>query len=233
MTRGSGSILTVDLTQTFPIALQYDERMVAWAQVIAGALQGIAESDKDVGIYYRLNELDEFMLDILAGELHIDWYDYTYDIETKREVIASSVKAHKMLGTRGAVDTVLHAIFQEDFELEEWWQYGGEPYTFRVEVDISGRELSAEEHKAAARSIWYSKNLRSHLEGIRYQADHKPATLYVGAWAGIANRIEIWPELVCSIEAGTQVKTGGPGAAGKQRMEIWPETDSSTQTTQS
>lgn len=227
MSRGSGNILNADLTQTFPNALQYDERMVAWAKVMAGALQNIAAGDRDVGIYYRLNELDEFMLDILAGELHIDWYDFTYDIETKREVIANSVKVHKMLGTRAAVDTVLHAIFQEDFELEEWWQYNGKPYTFRINVDVSERGLKAEEHKAAVRSITLTKNLRSHLEGMNYQADYTPGALYAGAWSGIVNRVEIWPELACSIETRAAARIGGPGAAGKQRLEIWPETVSS------
>ena len=48
----------------------------------------------------RFLELDEQTLDILAYDLHVDWYDHSYPIEVKRQTIKDSVKIHRRLGTR-------------------------------------------------------------------------------------------------------------------------------------
>ena len=35
--------------------------------------------------------------------MHVDWYDYSYPIEAKRNILRDSVKVHKKMGTKYAI----------------------------------------------------------------------------------------------------------------------------------
>lgn len=70
-------------------------------------------------------------LDELAWELNVEWYKSTADIQTKRAIIKSSDKVHAKLGTKWAVEQIITDYFGSG-AVREWWEYGGEPYHFKV-----------------------------------------------------------------------------------------------------
>ena len=115
---------TVDLLRIFPPALKYDPKMTAAAQSIAKELQRTGGEIRNNIIYARIDELDEAALDVLAHDLHVDWYDFNYPIEVKRATIRDSIKIHRRLGTKYAVETALGNVFPGT-KVEEWFQYGG------------------------------------------------------------------------------------------------------------
>lgn len=129
-----GKITEVDLLQTLPIALTHDEAVIAFAKALAVGLQKNAELAKEAGIYYRIDQLPEKMLDMLAVDLHVDWYDFNAKIDRKRVVIASSVFVHRYMGTPAAVQRVLDDYFGEG-KVVEWFEYGGSHHHFRIETD--------------------------------------------------------------------------------------------------
>jgi len=51
--------------------------------------------------------------------------------------------------------------------LSEWFEHGGEPYTFRADVDISGRGITGQEINDIYDVIYSTKNARSFLERLR------------------------------------------------------------------
>ena len=104
-------LYSIDFTRSLPPALKNDPNMLALAQTIAEQLQATARQIKQNIIYARIDELDEQTLDILAYDLHVDWYDYSYPIEVKRRTIKDSVRVHRRLGTKYAVETALGAVF--------------------------------------------------------------------------------------------------------------------------
>ena len=131
----TGSVFEAPLDQTLPPALQYDQRLVAFAAAAAEQFFKSAGLIRDtMGLYYRIDELDETMLDILASDLHVDWYDFDDDIEEKRATIASSVFVHRHMGTPAAIRRVIEDSFGEG-DIEEWFDYGGEPHHFRVTTE--------------------------------------------------------------------------------------------------
>lgn len=91
-------LYSIDFTRSLPPALKNDPNMLALAQTIAEQLQATARQIKQNIIYARIDELDEQTLDILAYDLHVDWYDYSYPIEVKRRTIKDSVRVHRRLG---------------------------------------------------------------------------------------------------------------------------------------
>ena len=161
---------TVDLLRIFPPALKYDPKMTAAAQSIAKELQRTGGEIRNNIIYARIDELDEAALDVLAHDLHVDWYDFNYPMEVKRATIRDSVKIHRRLGTKYAVETALGNVFPGT-KVEEWFQYGGEPYFFRVIIDATEAEITAEKQRAVLEKVYFYKNARSHLEKIGFQME--------------------------------------------------------------
>lgn len=74
----NNDLFSVDFTRSLPPTLKNDPNMLALAQVIAEQLQINARDIEKNIIYPRIDELDEQTLDILAYDLHVDWYDYSY-----------------------------------------------------------------------------------------------------------------------------------------------------------
>ena len=85
--------------------------MTAAAQAIAKELQRTSGEIRNNIIYARIDELDEAALDVLAHDLHVDWYDFNYPIEVKRATIRDSIKDsqaawHKVRCGNGAGERV-------------------------------------------------------------------------------------------------------------------------------
>jgi len=161
-------ILTIDLTRALPQRLKQDKTMLALANVIAAELQKNAVDSRLATIYARIDELDECILDILAYDLHVDWYNYYDPVSAKRAVIKSSVKVHKRLGTKYAVETALGALHPGTY-IEEWFQYGGDPHYFRIVLDVTNSRVAAS-HSQIIKEINFYKRLTSKLESLIYQA---------------------------------------------------------------
>jgi phage tail P2-like protein len=73
----------------------------------------------------------ENLLPWLAWTLSVDTWDSEWSDITKRNLIANSVQIHRTKGTVSAIERVL-GVLGVDAELTEWFEYGGEPHTFRV-----------------------------------------------------------------------------------------------------
>ncbi len=82
-------------------------------------------------IYARINKLSETILDELAWQFNIPEYSSSLDITTKRLLIKKCFKTHKQRGTAEAVEQVISDIFGDGY-VEEWFEYGGDKYHFRV-----------------------------------------------------------------------------------------------------
>ena len=118
-----------------PRVLAEDRRMHALATAITEALAArLGEIDLEE-IYIRIDELPETLLDILAVDFAVDWWDGNWPIERKRQSLKDSWRIHRILGTPAAVNLAVQAAFGEG-RAEEWFAYGGKPNHIRI-VDLS------------------------------------------------------------------------------------------------
>lgn len=79
----------------------------------------------------KIDELPEGELDRLAEELHITWYLKSEPIDVKRNLVKNSDQVYQKLGTKWAVENVIHTYFGDGY-IQEWFQYEGEPGHFRI-----------------------------------------------------------------------------------------------------
>jgi len=198
----SETIYESDFVKYLPQPLTHDPKMVVLARAAARELLEVSGLAKTVLIYPRIDELPEELLDILAYDLHVDWYDYSYPIETKRNVLKSSVGIHKKIGTKRAVEKALSDVYKMA-TVEEWFEYGGEPYHFKVRVDIGNTGLAAETTKQIEEKMWFYKNLRSHCDGIFYAISTGRAEVKTAGFHKIGAKLKVKPFLPAGIEAGS------------------------------
>lgn len=160
-------IYSVDFSEYLPTALQRDPKMKALAKAMTDQLLNVSGIIDNVLIYSRIDELPEALVDILAYDMHVDWYDYSYPVETKRELLKNSVKIHKKMGTVYAVEKALGAIFP-DSAVEEWFEYGGEPHHFQIICDTTNNRIAAS-YREIVNAVKMYKRLSSHMDGVVYQ----------------------------------------------------------------
>jgi len=212
----NNTIYGIDLTRALPPTLKNDEDMLSLAQVIAGELQETGRLIRQNIIYPRIDELPENVLDILAYDLHVDWYDFDYPIEAKRGVIKDSVKVHKRLGTVYATLTALRSVYPNS-EIEEWFDYGGEPFLFRVVIDVTKAKAPAE-YFQIKRAIDAYKRLTAHMESLIYQCRIDIEIAIETRWWWLsANRTG---KALC----GTYPQRNITGALGSAVIAVQPET---------
>lgn len=148
-----------------------------WVQALAEASRKmrrrvIAYADR-TRLFCDIDEAREEALDALAVELQTPLYKNDYPLTVKRQIVKNSMLYYIRGGTRGAVEELLADIYQ-GAEVEEWFEYGGEPNYFRVAIDISRTTVPVAEMTPAELESWlYSvKRASSVLESLSYMIRH-------------------------------------------------------------
>lgn len=173
----SNGITAENLLRTLPEVLQQDDDMRALAQSIADQLVTcIADTDAP-RIFPRIDDLSESLLDALAWDFKVDWWDYAYSLQEKRNTLRQSWYVHKHMGTPAAVMAALSAIYPNS-KVEEWWAYGGEPYHFRLLIPVDATTLDASKHTTVLSLVTFYKNLRSVLDSVEYSGSTSSVTVY-------------------------------------------------------
>ncbi len=211
-----------NMLRALPDVLKNDARMAAIAKAIAETLVNCIRDTDKLLIYPNIDNLPEELLDILAYDFKVDWWDYSYSLEEKRRTLKSSWMVHRRLGTRWAVRTAIAAIYPK-VQISEWFEYGGKPYHFRISIDDANRKITSERHIRLLQVTEYYKNLRSHLEIVEYHSTHDPAAsgVFIGGAAVRFSRrtfCEILPDRSVSCD----VSVGG-STAGRHSRETLPE----------
>ena len=164
----SRSIYDTDFTEYLPACLTHDPTMIALAKSVTNELKNVSKDIKNVLIYSRIDELPEALIDILAYDLHVDWYDYSYPLEAKRELIKSSVKVHKKMGTKYAIRKALSALYPQS-DVEEWFEYQGEPGHFHIVCDVTNQVVTASVSDII-KAVKMYKRLSAHLDEVVFQS---------------------------------------------------------------
>ena len=153
---------------TLPPALKEDTSTEALAAATAEAMADrLAEIDR-LRIISNIDNLEEALLAILARDFKVDWWDPSYSLEEKRRTVKDSWRVHKTLGTKAAVETAIRAIYPLT-TVEEWFEYeGGQPYHFRLRINITSDSGDRERQRRVLERLNFYKNLRSHVDEVKY-----------------------------------------------------------------
>lgn len=180
----------IDLKSLLPSSIADDETVRAICDSIAGKLQMIDEKSELVLLLPRLDYLPEVLIDELAWQYHVDFYDYSASIDKKRALVREAIAWHRKKGTPAAVEAVCAAVFKSAKVFENW-QYGGKPYHFQVRmITESIPDQSVIDN--LYRAISESKNVRSWLDTLSFFRE-AAGTVFIGGAYSSLRRVEIYP----------------------------------------
>lgn len=200
-----------NLLAVFPVALQRDQPSAALADVTARLLARRPEEIERLRIYPAIDRLDEGLLDILAYDFKVDWWDANYSLEEKRRTLKDSWRVHKLLGTKAAVEMAISAIYPQT-TVQEWFEYGGRPYHFKLQLDLTGTFWTEERPRRILERVNFYKSLRSHVDGLEYtRYPAQPARLHVGGAGGILSTMGIPQDTDLPEARPSAVHAGGTG----------------------
>ena len=158
----SKGVTQESMLSVLPGVLSRDDGMFDLAQLIGWIFGENADNVRAPAVFQNIDELDESLLDILAADCKIDWYDYDADIDTKRRQIKSNWHVRVRLGTVSAVKTALQSVWS-DTTVEEWYKYSGDPGCFRVLLGVN--DEGTVDFDKAIRMIQLFKPVRAHIDG--------------------------------------------------------------------
>lgn len=122
----------VDTAALLPSSVTGDPEMVAVLAALDQIWQQFAATVGNLGLLATIDQQPEAVVDKLAYQVHVDYWDDSWPLATKRQVVKDSIRLHGIAGTRGAVEDVIDAVWAGGATVQEWWEYGGEPGTFQV-----------------------------------------------------------------------------------------------------
>lgn len=154
-----------------------------------------------------IDQLPEIILDVLAVELRTPAYSESLPIEIKRTLIKGTLAFYSKLGTPSAVNWVIRSIFGNG-KIEEWFDYGGDPHHFRVDVRNDGSFTSLEGLPDFMRLVEAVKRLSSWLDEIIIETDMGEDTTHIGGTMAAGSRIPV-PEIPDTFTFRDTLRTGG------------------------
>lgn len=129
-------------------------------------------------IYPAIDSLNEQLIDYLAVQMHVDEYDDTENLDVKRQQVKQSFLLHRLKGTKYAVQKAVSTVYQSA-KVEEWPEYSGEPYHFRV-TGITAPMNETKTINKLVRLINAYKNTRSWLDYVQFNRLYRQTFLFGG-----------------------------------------------------
>lgn len=164
------------LLREIPSNLLVDEKVKNLATSLQDSLDKMIAWSEKINYTMNLEKLDGAVLDHLLWEKHITWtegLELVDSREAKIKFIENAIELHRLKGTPAALELVF-SVLDKPCQLQEWFQYEGEPYHFKVEIDTLA--MTSHELKLLRKLIHEYKNVRSWLDFVAIKL---PQTQYI------------------------------------------------------
>lgn len=152
------------LLREMPENLLVDDKVVRLANSLQASLDQMLGWVDKINYTTNLDDLPDEIIDHLLWEGHIGHDEGLVLANTRQQkinLIRNSVELHRIKGTPYAIELVLQTVGLKG-EVVEWFEYGGDPYTFKILLSASSHiDLVSGNLKDLINSF---KNVRSHFE---------------------------------------------------------------------
>lgn len=183
------NILDVKLSDLLPSSFDTVE-IKALNNVVTFSLFFLQKYIDNANFTVNIDNVSEKIIDYLACEYRTPYYDEALDLKTKRNLVKSTMLTYQKIGTTNIIKEYLNTL-NEEADVVEWYDYDGNPYNFKIFLNISdNKEVDEKLLTDIKNKIEKIKNVRSSLEAIE-----------------ILNSSNYDKKLSCSIAAGVQIET--------------------------
>lgn len=151
------------MTSLLPKKMQ-DKSNLALEQISAQTF----DTDVSKLMIYLVDRVDARLLPLLAEQFKVqgdEGWNFCQTEQERRELIKNAIPLHRMKGTKPAVIRAFEILGIEG-ELQQWFEYDGIPFHFRLALRIFDRNFDEETEKTLLSLVYRFKNERSILDSI-------------------------------------------------------------------
>lgn len=158
---GYKGIMDVQLTDLYPIdsievqCLSYVDKMLT---------AEYRKFTERIVIASNVDNLPESILDYLAIQYRIPYYDSTFDIEKKRALVTEGYQWSMTAGTTDCIQHLINAIFGNGKVIE--WYEDGTMQEGEFDIEINEKDITEDIVKDFARILKKAKNAHSKLRNV-------------------------------------------------------------------
>ena len=212
------NINEISLVDLLPPSIKDDSNVMAAAKSLDVELQKVLTAINSEIIIPNISNMPESVIDLLAWQYHVDFYDSTLPLEIKRSLVLKSIDWHKRKGTPSVVREMVSSVLSNGV-VKEWFEYGGQPYYFQVETDDVMNDQTI--YDRLIKLVNAVKNCRSWLEKIIIKRECS-GNLFIGGALYSAKTLTINPAKFVLSNGSAPLFIGGVLLSGKS-MTIHPE----------
>ena len=210
------------LVDLLPASISGDANVIAAASAIDGELQKVTALIPETVLIARIDVLPEKVLDLLAWQWHVDFYDPVgFSIEKKRAVIKNSSAWHRKKGTPWAVKHSLLSAGLERVDITERIP-GAHWAQFDVQIDVLEQPLPSNAISSAFDLIHAYKAARSHLRNLIVALNPK-LTRHIRTFCLEQTHLVIYPRVRTHMTAHTAKATKPLAVIETQIIEVYPQ----------
>lgn len=189
-----------------PQSLKHDDFIVAAAEAFEIEIQALYEEFLLYSLLSRVDNLPEVLVDFLAYEKHVDFYE-DLTLQEKRNVVQEALEIHRKKGTKYALLRIFDLLNLRG-KITEWFEYDGEAYHFKIDIlEVSEKGISDELLLLLDRLVNTYKNNRSWLEVLTVYLTSINKNIEVGCALQNGEEITVYPYAITNITMTTQVFT--------------------------
>lgn len=157
------NLTSVKLLELLPPNLRKDPDMIAASAAADKEFQTLVGKIRNVMTFADIDNASSDVVNHLARELRVTWYDPSAPLAVRRELVKNSIIVHMTLGTPYAVELVIKDYFGSGV-VQEWFEYGGDPFHFKVVSENS--DITRGQEQRFLQALAKVKNLRSVLDEV-------------------------------------------------------------------
>ncbi|QTB26338.1 phage tail protein I [Lysinibacillus sphaericus] len=210
-----------DLTKLLPYSLQNDPFTVALTEAFEIQITQLYDEFRAISNLYLLKDAPSLLVDFLAFEKHVDFYE-GLTLEEKKNVVRNALHVHRKKGTKFALLRVFELLNLQG-RIEEWFEYGGDPYYFKARIDVSDKGVDDTTIKLLERLIKTYKNNRSWLEVLDIILTSKQNKVHIGTATLTGEEIVVYPYTVTNLSTNAKINVAAANTANVERLTLYPK----------
>ncbi|SEE19558.1 phage tail protein I [Pseudomonas anguilliseptica] len=208
------------MADQLPPALAGDERFAVLCELLQEEFDNL---DLSPMLVYLVDVVPPQVLPHLADQFHVmglEGWRYARDDQEQRELIKRAIELHRYKGTPWAIEQVLVTLNLIG-RVSEWYEYGGSPYRFRVDIELTDRGIDEATYDALVDLIREYKNKRSRLDALTVALTNRSQVPVIAAALIGGEFTTIYPLQLDGVEQASPVFIGA-GLATIEITTIYP-----------
>lgn len=157
------------LYMSLPPNLQTAENY-ALSYAVDMQLRKLMELARKISIWSDCSRADARYYDNMAAMLRTPYYNASYADDVRLNLIKGTFKTYMFAGTQKAIEDLLEQIFGVA-QFVPWYEYGGQPYHFKIIVPIDPTEEMLSRFIEILERVKSARSIIDRLETKTYEFD--------------------------------------------------------------